>query len=100
MSKITYEECFGSAKAIANLIPIAINQGADPADIQQAVWGVAHLIEMGWTNVEDSFQESVQAGAAALAEEREERCKHSRRERCLERKRRARESALRKKKAR
>jgi len=70
MIKLSYGDYFASAKAIANLIPNAIEHGADPDDVKQAAWGVANLIEMGWTYVDDKFREDVEASAASIAAER------------------------------
>lgn len=70
MIKPNYENFFGTAKAVANLIPLAMENGAESEDIKQAAWGIANLIEMGWTDVDEQFQEAVQKGAAALAAER------------------------------
>ena len=69
MIKLRYEDFFGSAKAIANLVPMALDNGAEPDDIKQALWGVANLIELGWTDIDESFNREVEERAAARAAE-------------------------------
>ena len=66
---VDYQDALCSAKALATLIPTAIDGGATQDDIKAACYAVANLIEVAHADIEKNFARDVDELAAKLAAE-------------------------------